>query len=38
MNEAQPSNNNTLYDLQGRELSGKPARGIYIENGKKKVK
>lgn len=25
----------TLYDLQGRRLSGKPARGIYIENGKK---
>ena len=27
-----------IYDLQGRKLSGKPARGIYIENGKKKVK
>ena len=26
------------YDLQGRRLSGKPARGIYIEEGKKKVK
>ena len=26
-----------LYDLQGRKLSGKPARGIYIEDGKKKV-
>ena len=24
-----------IYDLQGRRLSGKPARGIYIENGKK---
>ena len=24
-----------IYDLQGRKLSGKPARGIYIENGKK---
>ena len=29
---------NTLYDLQGRRHSGKPARGIYIEGGKKKVK
>jgi hypothetical protein len=27
----------TLYDIQGRRLSGKPARGIYIEDGKKKV-
>ncbi|MBO7137245.1 MAG: leucine-rich repeat domain-containing protein [Bacteroidaceae bacterium] len=26
-----------IYDLQGRKLSGKPARGIYIEDGKKKV-
>ena len=26
---------NTLFDLQGRELQGKPSRGIYIENGKK---
>jgi Leucine-rich repeat (LRR) protein len=24
-----------IYDLQGRKLSGKPARGIYIESGKK---
>ena len=24
-----------FYDLQGRKLSGKPARGIYIENGEK---
>lgn len=27
-----------IYDLQGRRLSGKPAHGIYIEDGKKKVK
>ena len=34
-----PVNNPILiYDLLGRHLSGKPARGIYIENGKKKVK
>jgi len=26
-----------IYDLQGRRLSGKPARGIYIEDGKKKM-
>ncbi len=24
-----------LYDLQGRQLSGKPAKGVYIEDGKK---
>ena len=27
-----------IYDLSGRKHSGKPARGIYIEGGKKKVK
>lgn len=26
-----------IFDLQGRRLNGKPAKGIYIENGKKKV-
>ena len=26
---------NTLFDLQGRKLQGKPSRGIYIENRKK---
>jgi hypothetical protein len=26
-----------LYDLQGRQLFDKPARGIYIEGGKKKL-
>lgn len=31
----QTNDSNTLYDLQGRKLSGKPARGIYMENGKK---
>jgi len=25
------------YDLQGRRLSGKPAKGVYIENGRKRV-
>ena len=33
-----PVREGSTYDLQGRRLSGKPARGIYIENGKKKVK
>ena len=28
---------NKNYDLQGRRLSGKPSRGVYIENGKKRV-
>ena len=28
-------NGQSVFDLQGRHLSGKPARGIYIENGKK---
>lgn len=26
------------YNLQGRRLSGKPAKGVYIENGRKRVK
>ena len=25
------------YDLSGRKLSGKPQRGIYIDNGKKRI-
>ena len=29
---------NRYYDLQGRMLQGKPQRGIYIENGIKKVR
>ena len=34
-----PVREGSIYDLQGRKISGKPAaRGIYIENGKKKVK
>ena len=33
-----PVREGSIYDLQGRRLSGKPARGIYIEDGKKKVK
>lgn len=30
--------NVATYDLQGRRLSGKPAKGVYIENGRKVVK
>ena len=33
-------NNNAsgvYFDLQGRRLSGKPSKGVYIENGKKRV-
>ena len=26
------------YDLQGRRLTGKPAKGVYIEDGRKKIK
>ena len=29
------SNDHNIYDLQGRRLSGKPAKGLYIQNGKK---
>ena len=32
------SSNGKWFDLHGRKLSGKPARGIYIEDGKKFVK
>ena len=32
------SSNGKWFDLQGCRLAGKPARGIYIEDGKKKVK
>lgn len=36
VNSPQPTQEGgSPYDLQGRRLSGKPARGIYIENGKK---
>ena len=32
----EPSDHN-IYDLQGRRLSGKPAKGLYIQNGVKRV-
>ena len=32
------SNSDTLFDLQGRRLSGQPQKGIYIQNGKKNLK
>ena len=31
------SADNTLYDLQGRPVTGKPAKGVYIQNGRKIV-
>ena len=30
-------NDDAIYDLQGRRLSGKPAKGLYIQNGVKRV-
>ena len=30
--------NESIFDLQGRRLSGKPAKGVYIENGRKRVR
>ena len=32
----EPSDHN-IYDLQGRRLSGKPTKGLYIQNGVKRV-
>lgn len=31
-------NAQSFFDLQGRRLSGKPAKGVYIENGRKVLK
>ena len=30
-----PATDNVFFDLQGRQLNGKPEKGIYIQNGKK---
>lgn len=30
-------NDSTIYDLQGRRLTGKPAKGLYIQNGRKMI-
>ena len=38
LNDKGRMTNDSWYDLQGRKLSDKPARGIYIESRKKKVK
>ena len=38
LNDEPSVNSQSHYDLQGRRLSGKPERRIYIEDGKKKVK
>ena len=33
-----PAQTAIIYDLQGRRLNGKPAHGLYIQNGRKYVK
>ena len=33
-----PIGEGIIFDLQGRQLFGKPQKGMYIESGKKKVK
>lgn len=33
-----PARSAAIYDLQGRRLNGKPAHGMYIQNGRKYVK
>lgn len=30
-------NSSNIHDLQGRRLTGEPAKGVYIQNGRKKV-
>lgn len=37
VNKAKALMGNALYDLQGRRLTAKPTKGIYIQNGKKYV-
>ena len=36
MTAAEPTT--PIFDLQGRRLSGKPEKGVYIQDGKKFVK
>ena len=33
-----PEASNGIYNLQGQRLTGKPSKGVYIENGRKKIK
>jgi hypothetical protein len=33
----QPNDNGAIFDLQGRRLSSPPAKGIYIQNGRKRI-
>ncbi len=35
--KSQTTDDSTLYNLSGQQLSSPPARGIYIQNGKKKI-
>lgn len=32
------SGSETIYDITGRQLNSKPAKGLYIMNGKKYIK
>jgi hypothetical protein len=32
-----PNSGGAIFDLQGRRLSATPAKGIYIQNGKKRI-
>ena len=36
-NSERSNSHSGIFDLQGRRLNSKPSKGIYIENGKKKV-
>ena len=36
-NKLETETNARYYDLQGRQLQGRPAKGLYIENGMKRV-
>lgn len=36
--EENTANGDVIYDLQGRRLNSQPARGLYIQNGKKIIK
>lgn len=33
----QPNDNGAIFDLQGRRLSSLPSKGIYIQNGRKRI-
>ena len=37
LNENEEMINNNIYNLQGQRLTGKPTKGVYIQNGRKRV-